>query len=312
MYIGLIDDDLRLKSSYPNLELMKIASFHKYNRDIVELVRDYRTYERYSKLILRKNTIDNNLPNMFLSKTRGKCEYGGYAFTNGIYIPMQEEIEKQNPDCTIYDKILKERPKFKTWLRKNLIRLETHNKPIISENNLNSFLVYDKNVYDNSNFEELVDVAKTIELVEPQCFNDFNKAVSFACIPELMVTTIINYNGEVNASMAAATKEEPFKNYIYYNIFPEQYSNVSFEAGCAILAEYISKIRSINRYNFYLKPKNIFLHNSLAQLVHYMSSPGDIKNKLQHIPSKNRDFVLQRYPTLITQIQMLRRYKNDQ
>ena len=93
--------------------------------------------------------------------------------------------------------------------------------------------------------------------------------------------------------------------------FETKYANVSFETGCAILAEYISKIRSINRYNFYLKPKNIFLHNSLAQLVHYMSSPGDIKNKLQHIPSKNRDFVLQRYPTLITQIQMLRRYKNE-
>ena len=46
MYIGLVDDDLREDYRYPNLEIMKLSSYYKKNKDIVELVKDYRQYER--------------------------------------------------------------------------------------------------------------------------------------------------------------------------------------------------------------------------------------------------------------------------
>ena len=305
MYIGLIDDDLREKASYPNLELMKLASFHKQNRDIIELVTDYRQYERYTKIYFRKNINNNDIPSLFLSKARGKCDYGGYAFTNGIYIPMEKEIEKSLPDFTIYDKIKKERKKFNAWLDKGLIRLQTCDTLPTSQND--KYLVYDKQVTNYDLWDELVKIAKKIELVEPQYFDDFDKAVEFAKEQKIFFNTVVKYNGLITADMAATVKNVDLKVPIYYDLIPEKYSKVSFDVGTDIILSYMDHIENIFSKNTKLKPYNIFKDSFLS------SAMVDICNLTTKvfglIEARKGTLKSNKYITLINRIKRLRRYK---
>ena len=143
---------------------------------------------RYTKIYIRKNTMDVDLPNLLLSKSRGKNEYGGLAFTNGIYIPMDSAIEKSLPDVAIYDKIKEKREKFTTYLNKGLVRLQTEDEFVIT-NGYRRFLVYDKQAYTFPNFQDLVKIAGNIEFVEKQYFDDFDKALWFTSIQNLYSKT---------------------------------------------------------------------------------------------------------------------------
>jgi hypothetical protein len=168
--------------SYPNLEIMKLSSFHKKNRDLVELVQDYRTYTRYSKLYLRKNKENDDLPALFLSKARDKSEYGGYAFTNGIYVPMDEAIEKSLPDVTIYDKIINDKrisDAFKRNLKRVNIRLQTaESLPDLSSSM--GCLIHDKNAFQFPLFREVVERSNIINFVYPLEFDNLEEAVTHA------------------------------------------------------------------------------------------------------------------------------------
>ena len=310
MYIGLIDDDLRAnRKTYPNLELMKLASFHKSNRDIVEMVRDYRTYERFTKLYLRKNLMDNDMPNLFLSKARHKCEYGGYAFSNGIYIPMDKAIEESLPDVTIYDKILNIKKDYKTLLNKGLIRLETQ-KNIIPVNSKRSFLVYDKNITSFPNYQELLDIALLIELVEPQHFTDLAAAIQLAGEEKLRTNSIIVYDKDISIKQAIEIKEEKYRMPIYYQAFPEHYKTTSFETGCALLSAKMNDIITITRHCKYLKPYDIFTNSYLKELMRCMNDGYDPKKTLLNTKKKQYMYIAQKFPSLFKQIQQLRRYHN--
>ena len=83
---------------------MKLSSYYKKKRQIVILTPRF-TPERHQKFFLRKDYPDGNyiegmdkIPNL---------EYGGYAFTNNVYSPLPEEIEKMQPDSSIYAKMEK-------------------------------------------------------------------------------------------------------------------------------------------------------------------------------------------------------------
>ena len=104
MYVGLIDYDALSFSNkfFPNLEIMKLSSFLKKNKSIVKLILNFSDLEKYSKLYLRKNINNNDYPSSLILDKR--CEYGGLAFTNNNYLPMNEEIEKSTPDFSIYEK----------------------------------------------------------------------------------------------------------------------------------------------------------------------------------------------------------------
>lgn len=305
MYIGLIDDDLRAKRSYPNLELMKLASFHKKNKDIVELMTDYRQYERYSKIYIRKNIINTDLPNVFLSKARNKCEYGGYAFTNGVYIPMNSEIEKSLPDVTIYDKIKEKRERFTTYLNKGLVRLQTNDEFIIT-NGYRRFLVYDKQAYSYPNFQNLVNIAGNIEFIETQYFDDFDKALDFASLQNINVNTIVIYNGAMKTDLAAIAKEIDFKVPIYFNLFPNKYSTVSFETGVAIILSYMDEIERYYRISKYLKPLNVFENSFLRSIINDIQDPTS--KSLGLVEARKGELKHPIYSSLKTRIKRLRRY----
>ena len=107
MYIGIIDQDALLykKNFFPNLEVMKISSYHKAKRDIVDFILNMTILDKYSKIYLRKNIQDNYYPSFVISKDN--CDYGGLSFTNNQYIPMTEEIENTVPDFSIYNNYMK-------------------------------------------------------------------------------------------------------------------------------------------------------------------------------------------------------------
>lgn len=105
MSIGLYDGDLQKYFHCPfNLELMKIAAYYKNKNQIVSLSPTFSP-ERYSQFFYRKDYYDGSFPEKLM--TSKNVEYGGLAFTQGIYAPMELAIETTPPDRSIYEKVLK-------------------------------------------------------------------------------------------------------------------------------------------------------------------------------------------------------------
>ena len=105
MSIGLYDGDLQKYFYCPfNLELMKIAAYYKNKNQIVSLSPTFKP-ERYSKFFFRKDYYDGNFPDKLM--TSKNIEYGGLAFTQGIYAPLAMDIETTPPDRFIYERVLK-------------------------------------------------------------------------------------------------------------------------------------------------------------------------------------------------------------
>lgn len=105
MSIGMYDVDMATYTLVPfNLELMKLSAYYKKKREIVVLSPEF-TPDRHEKFFMRKDFDDGNYP--FGFQQIPNLEYGGYAFTNGIYVPLEPEIEKMRPDPTIYERMEK-------------------------------------------------------------------------------------------------------------------------------------------------------------------------------------------------------------
>ena len=105
MSIGLHDLDMANYTYVPfNLELMKLSAYYKKKREIV-ILSPHLTPERHQKFFVRKDFDDGNFP-LGLEKIPN-IEYGGYAFTDGIYVPMAPEIEVMHPDTSLYENMEK-------------------------------------------------------------------------------------------------------------------------------------------------------------------------------------------------------------
>lgn len=100
MSIGLHDFDMAKYTLVPfNLELMKLSAYYKKRREMV-ILSPTLTPERHEKFFLRKDYDDGDFP-VGLEKIPN-IEYGGYAFTNGIYVPLEPEVEIMRPDTSLY------------------------------------------------------------------------------------------------------------------------------------------------------------------------------------------------------------------
>lgn len=100
MSIGLYDQDMMIHNLVPfNLEIMKLSAYYKKAREVVILSPTF-TPDRHQKFFLRKDYDDGIYPNNLHNISN--LEYGGYAFSNGLYVPLPEEIEIVHPDASIY------------------------------------------------------------------------------------------------------------------------------------------------------------------------------------------------------------------
>lgn len=102
MSVGLYDLDMKTYTQVPiNLEIAKLSSYYKGKREIVALSPSFQP-SRFSKFIIRKDYEDGIYPRNLLNFDN--IEYGGYAFSNGLYVPLPDEIEVQKPDLSIYER----------------------------------------------------------------------------------------------------------------------------------------------------------------------------------------------------------------
>ena len=102
MSIGLYDVDFfKYHQVMFNLEIMKMATYYKKKREITVLSPTLSP-ERYSKFILRKDYYDGTFPNGL--HRFPNLDYGGFAFSDNVYVPVMEEIEACIPDTYIYDR----------------------------------------------------------------------------------------------------------------------------------------------------------------------------------------------------------------
>lgn len=99
MSVGLYDADIKNYTGAAfNLELMKYATYYKKKNQVVTLT-PFLQPERYSIFIYRQDYASESYPKSILKK----YNYGGYAFTNGLYVPLDEQIERQPADVSIYE-----------------------------------------------------------------------------------------------------------------------------------------------------------------------------------------------------------------
>ena len=98
--IGLYDADIHRYGALPfNLELMKLATYHKQKKDIVTHMTNLDV-GAFSTVIYRKDLYDGRFAKALYQ--RPNIEYGGLAFTNNKHISLGEDIEKLVPDKYSY------------------------------------------------------------------------------------------------------------------------------------------------------------------------------------------------------------------
>ena len=101
MSYGLYDADLQF---YPipfyNLELMKLSSYYKHKREIVGL-SPYFSPNKYKNFIVRQDFYNP----YSVSYKGNNVTYGGRAFDGEKYKPLPLEIEKMQPDISLYSKV---------------------------------------------------------------------------------------------------------------------------------------------------------------------------------------------------------------
>ena len=102
MSYGLFDADVEKYPYIPffNLDLMKLSSYYKKQREIVTL-SPFFSPNMYQHFILRQDFPGYDYP---ITKYNN-IEYGGRAFNPSKYKPLPIEIEKMKPDTFLYNKI---------------------------------------------------------------------------------------------------------------------------------------------------------------------------------------------------------------
>lgn len=105
--IGLLDYDAlaNQKIRYPNLELMKMATYLRRNRQSYRLVVDLDDLDIYSEIYLFQNDSNLDYPTFILK--RKNVKWFGLAFTDNVYYEMDREIEICEPNIGIYKLLFK-------------------------------------------------------------------------------------------------------------------------------------------------------------------------------------------------------------
>ena len=87
----------------PNLECAKLCAYYKNKKQITVLAPTLEP-ERYTEFHIRKEYDDGEFSQALF---KPNVVYGGRAFSDGKYIPLDDRIERTRPDMSIYEKYSK-------------------------------------------------------------------------------------------------------------------------------------------------------------------------------------------------------------
>ena len=129
MAIGFCDMDIINKPNklLLNLEAMKLARYYELNSKQVILTDDYTRWEDFEEFYIFQNLLSTKP----ISLPR-PVQQIGFAYTGGIYLPMDIEIEKQQPLSNVYSTYLRDKvktnkttiPQLEKLLNSNFIRFK--------------------------------------------------------------------------------------------------------------------------------------------------------------------------------------------
>lgn len=137
MAVGFYDYDLELKPHklMLNLEAMKIASYYHNLGESISLVNNLTCADNYDQFYICRNVLykqsDAVVKNEVEVANKPHVHRIGLAYSNGIYIPMEEKFEIQTPYIQLYatylrDKVLAKEitfPQVEKILNSHFIRL---------------------------------------------------------------------------------------------------------------------------------------------------------------------------------------------
>ena len=256
MSIGLFDADFfRYHQTIFNLEIMKMATYYKKKKEITIMAPSFAP-ERYSQFFYRKDFNDGNFPKL-LNQYKN-LTYGGFAFSNNVYIPMDEEIEQCAPDTSVYDRYedifidgYASTKNFFTSLKKGIhFRLSLDGKTVWNDferqiprhANARVFFLHDYNLNSIPSAAEyvqlIIDKYRTSENIKvslsvkfPIICSDFESFIKWLDFIFSSVNFKIQYNGMLKDEelVEAASKLNPSQSTnIIYNPLPAASSKNDF------------------------------------------------------------------------------------
>ena len=129
MKIGVHDWDIKGhgSSNAMNINLMKMTTYHQRMGNEVIYELDTANWDKYDLFyIFRDNTGSiRGEVNDFKTVSSPKVKRIGTYFTNGEWVPMEEEIEKCRPNLDIYRALIRDRLQKNNLIPDNYIRFTT-------------------------------------------------------------------------------------------------------------------------------------------------------------------------------------------
>lgn len=111
MKIGLYDVNKsaykKMRYEFPEIDLMKVYAYHKKRGDAVELVDNFEVYKDYDQFYCfnnRRHVVSKGLLNLGYEEN---VHLVGLCFNGDIWIPMDDDIERCEPDITAYSSFLR-------------------------------------------------------------------------------------------------------------------------------------------------------------------------------------------------------------
>jgi len=111
MKIGLFDVNKfykKVRYEIPDIDLMKVYSYYKKNKSIVELSLDFKDYNQYDLYYIFNNKRHIVSKDLLKLQQKENVYLVGTCFYGDIWIPMDDEIEKCEPDIQSYGAFLRQ------------------------------------------------------------------------------------------------------------------------------------------------------------------------------------------------------------
>lgn len=219
MSVGLYDADMAKYAPICfNIDLMKLAAYYKKNHQLVIMTPEFTPY-KHTNYFFRQDYNDGIFPDI---SQADNVEYGGLAFSNGIYIPMDISIETCIPDTSIYYKvhdkywenvIKSQRPFFNQFVNAEHLRLSldgatimpNYDRQIKSLRNAKLIMLHDNNLAAvNESFDVIQDLLSkakttgnitTIGTKFPIQTNTADDLLKWASLPTNTNFFLLQHNG---------------------------------------------------------------------------------------------------------------------